>query len=97
MVPSVPTITSRAASEVIRPMPIFQLNPSGLMTGSIGFADHPGEAVLDLGRLAVVQRQVRQHPKHDGHRKNHGSGPAQKYLRRGRYSRKPSDRKVGQR
>ena len=28
-------MVSRAASEVIRPMPIFQLKPSGLITGSM--------------------------------------------------------------
>ena len=62
MVPSVPTMTSRAAREVMRPMPIFQLKPSGLMAGSIVLPIMPAKLCSRVGRLAVFERQVGQYP-----------------------------------
>ena len=40
-VPSVPTITSRAITDVSSPIPIFQLNPSGRINGSISSPSRP--------------------------------------------------------
>ena len=44
-------MVSRAASDVISPMPIFQLKPSGLITGSMVRPMVPARLLLDLGRL----------------------------------------------
>ena len=73
-------MTSRAASDVISPMPIFQLKPSGLMTGSMVRPMRAGQAVLDGGRLAAGVGQVRQHPEHHGHQQDHGAGALQEDL-----------------
>ena len=59
-------------------------------------ADHARDALSDLRRLAVVQRQMRQHPEDDRHRQNHRAGAAQEDL--GAIEQpQPSDRRVGQR
>ena len=44
-------ITSRAAMELTKPIPIFQLKPRRFNDRLHGMADHTGVAVGDLGRL----------------------------------------------
>ena len=62
-------MTSRAASEVTRPMPIFQLKPSGAMTGSTVRPIVPAKLSAICGGRAVLQRDVREDPERDGHRR----------------------------
>ena len=47
-------MVSRAASDVISPIPIFQLKPSGLMTGSMVRPMVPARLSSMRRRLAVA-------------------------------------------
>jgi hypothetical protein len=73
-------MVSRAAKEVISPMPIFQLNPSGLMTGSmVRPSARPGcpdgrRMAVGVGQCAATHRQHR-------HQQDHRAGAPQKNLR----------------
>ena len=79
--PSVPTIISRAASEVISPMPIFQLKPSGLMAGSTAWPIMPAKLSAICGGFPFCSGRFAQHPEHHGHQQDHGAGAAQEDFR----------------
>ena len=74
-------MVSRAASDVISPIPIRQLNPSGLMTGSMARPTVPATLCSMPGALAVHRGQVRGHPQQHRHQQNHRAGAPQKDLR----------------
>jgi len=75
------TITSRAASDEMSPMPISS-RIERLECRLDGMADHAREAVFDLGRLSVVRRQVCENPQDHGYGQDHGPGAAEEDLER---------------
>ena len=80
MVPSVPMMVSRANTAVIRPIPIFQLKPSGLMAGSMVRPTVPARLFLDRRHVAVVGGHVLGHPENHAHQQDDGAGAVQEDL-----------------
>src|SRR5579864_4571957 len=77
MVPSVPTITSRGQG-ADQPNPNLPIEAERLNGRFHSVANHAGEAMLDFRRLAIVERQMQQNPKHQRDGQNHRSSAAQK-------------------
>ena len=65
-----PTIISRASTEVSSPMPIFQLNPRGRMTGSINWPSLPMTLSASCGKVPAMHRQMAQDPERNRHADN---------------------------
>jgi hypothetical protein len=80
MVPKVLTMTSRAASEQTRPTPIFQLNPSGRMTGSMVCPSWPAKLCSMGGGMAVDERQAGQQPQEERDAEDDRAGALEKHL-----------------
>jgi hypothetical protein len=69
--------TSRAAKEPMRPMPICQSKPSGLMAGSMAWPAWPAKLWASCSDLAWRVRGLRvggEKPEHDGDAEDDGAG-----------------------
>ena len=71
-------MTSRATMELTRPMPIFQLKPSGRMTGSMKWPMRPMTLVARSEDLRdprdEVHGQHAEHPDQEADREDDGAG-----------------------
>ena len=70
-------MVSRAASDVISPMPIFQLKPSGLMTGSMVRPIVPARLCSMPAACRRCTAGSVSDPEDHGHQQNHGAGALQ--------------------